>query len=143
MDTLDRNILEFLRADARTSVATLARRLKMARSTIQARLERLETSGVIAGYTLKLGEQALENRIRAVVLLAIEPRTQANILTRLRAMPEVERVFATSGRYDLQVQVAAPTTATLDQVLDDVAALSGVRSSDTLIQLSTKIDRQI
>ena len=55
MDDLDRNILTLLGADARMSVATLARRLKVARSTIQARLERLETTGIIAGYTLKLG----------------------------------------------------------------------------------------
>ena len=47
MDELDRNILTLLGADARMSVATLARRLKVARSTIQARLERLETSGII------------------------------------------------------------------------------------------------
>ena len=58
MDDLDRNILGLLGADARMSMATLARRLKVARSTIQARLERLETTGVIAGYTLKLGESA-------------------------------------------------------------------------------------
>ena len=46
MDELDRNIIGLLSADARVSVATLSRRLKVARSTIQARLERLETSGV-------------------------------------------------------------------------------------------------
>jgi len=65
MDDLDRGIIGLLSADARTSVATLARRLKVARSTIQARLERLETGGVIAGYTLKLGEEARQGRLRA------------------------------------------------------------------------------
>ena len=55
MDDMDRTILGLLSADARMSVATLARRLKVARSTVQARLERLEASGIIAGYTLKLG----------------------------------------------------------------------------------------
>ncbi len=101
MDELDRSILGLLGADARMSVATLARRLKVARSTIQARLERLEVSGVIAGYTLKLGEGAREGRLRASVLLTIEPRTQAALLTRLKSIAEVERVFTTSGRFDL------------------------------------------
>ena len=58
MDEIDRSILALLGADARMSVALLARRLKVARSTIQARLERLETTGIIGGYTLKLGEAA-------------------------------------------------------------------------------------
>ena len=72
MDELDRNVIGLLGADARMSVATLSRRLKVARSTIQARLERLETNGTITGYTLKLGEGAREGRLRASVL----PRTK-------------------------------------------------------------------
>ena len=141
MDDLDRSIVGLLSADARMSVATLARRLKVARSTIQARLERLETGGIIAGYTLKLGEEARQGRLRASVLLSIEPRGQAAILSRLKAIPEVERVFTTSGRFDLLLQVAAPNTAVLDGVLDQIGAMTGVKSSESLIHLSTRIDR--
>ena len=143
MDDLDRSIISLLSADARMSVATLARRLKVARSTIQARLERLETGGIIAGYTLKLGEEARQGRLRASVLLTIEPRAQAAILTRLKSIPEVERVFTTSGRFDLLMQVAAPNTAVLDGVLDQIGGLTGVKSSESLIHLSTRLDRAV
>ena len=143
MDELDSNILSLLGADARMSVATLSRRLKVARSTIQTRLERLETSGVIAGYTLKLGQGAREGRLRASVLLTIEPRSQAAVLTRLRSIAEVERVFTTSGRFDFLLQVACPNTVVLDLVLDQIGAMTGVRSSESLIHLSTKIDRAV
>ncbi len=143
MDELDRNILGQLGADARMSVATLARRLKVARSTIQARLERLETTGVIAGYTLKLGEQAREGRLRASVLVTIEPRAQAAILARLKSITEVERVVTTSGRFDLLMQIAATNTQALDQVLDQIGGLQGVKSSESLIHLSTRIDRAV
>ena len=140
---MDRNIIGLLSADARMSVATLARRMKVARSTVQARLERLETTGVIAGYTLKLGEAARQGRLRASVLLTIEPRAQAAIITRLKAIGEIEKVFTTSGRYDLLLQVAAPSTQVLDQVLDQIGAMTGVHSSESLIHLSTKIDRAL
>ena len=143
MDELDRNIIGLLSADARVSVATLSRRLKVARSTIQARLERLETSGVIAGYTLKLGEAAREGRLRASVLLTIEPRSQAAVLARLRSIAEIERVFTTSGRFDFLVQVACPNTQVLDSGLDQIGAMTGVRASESLIHLSTKIDRAV
>lgn len=143
MDELDRNIVGLLGADARMSVATLSRRLKVARSTIQARLERLETTGIIAGYTLKLGEAAREGRLRASVLLTVEPRAQAAILSRLKSIAEVERVFTTSGRFDLLMQIACPNTQVLDQVLDQVGAMPGVRASESLIHLSTKIDRAV
>lgn len=141
MDDLDRSILGHLASDARLSVATLARRLKVARSTIQARLERLETSGVIAGYTVKLGEAARQNRIRATVLVTSEPRAQANILSRLKTIPQVEKIHTASGRFDFLLQVAAPTTTVLDDVLDQIGALTGVKSSESLIHLSTKLDR--
>lgn len=143
MDELDRNIIGLLGADARMSVATLARRLKVARSTIQARLERLETTGVIAGYTLKLGEGARQGRLRASVLLSIEPRAQAGILQRLKSISEVEKVFTTSGRFDLLMQIACPNTQVLDQVLDQIGQMTGVNSSESLIHLSTRIDRAV
>ncbi|HMO72503.1 MAG TPA: Lrp/AsnC family transcriptional regulator [Paracoccaceae bacterium] len=143
MDETDRSILALLGADARMSLATLARRLKLARSTVQARLERLETTGVIAGYTLKLGEAARQGRLRASVLLTIEPRAQPAILTRLKSISEVDRCHTTSGRFDLLLQITAPNTQVLDQVLDQIGAMDGVKSSESLIHLSTKIDRAV
>ena len=143
MDDVDRSILALLGADARMSVALLARRLKVARSTIQARLERLETTGIIGGYPLKLGEAARQGRIRASILISIEARAQAGIVTRLKSIPEVERALTTSGRFDLLLQIAAPNTQVLDQVLDEIGTITGVLSSESLIHLSTKIDRAV
>lgn len=141
MDDLDRALIGQLRADARTPLATLARRLKVARTTVQARLERLESSGVIAGYTVRLGAGGAGAQIRAAVLLTVEPGAQAAILARIKSLPEVERVHTTSGRFDLLIEVAAPGTSTLDTVLDVLGAIPGVRASESLILLSTRIDR--
>lgn len=138
---MDRAILGALQADARVSLATLARRLKVARSTVQARIERMEAQGTIAGYTVRLGAAARAARIRATVLLTIEPRALGAILTRLKAMPEVEVAHTTSGRFDLMLEVAAEGTAALDAVLDAVGAMTGVKASETLVHLTTRIDR--
>lgn len=143
LDDLDRSILAQLSGDARMSVAVLARRLRVARSTVQARLERLESSGAIAGYTLRLGEAARTARIRATVLLVIEPRAQPAVLTRLKVIPQVERIHTTSGRVDLLIQLAADSTSDLDDTLDRIGGIEGVRSSESLIHLSTKLDRAV
>lgn len=143
MDDLDRSLLALLGADARLPLAALAKKLKVARSTVQARLERLIAQGTIAGYTVKLGEAARAGRLRATVLLTIEPRAQAAILGRLRAMAEVERAITTSGRSDLLLELAAPSPQGLDLALDKIEALSGVLTSESLIHLTTKIDRAI
>lgn len=143
MDELDEKLLTALAADSSTSTSRLARRFKVARSTVQARIERLERSGVIAGYTIKLGNVVMARRIRATVLLQIEPRSTPTILQRLRTMPEVEIVHTTTGRFDLILQVAAESTQSLDAVLDQIGGIPGVRSSESLIQLSTRIDRAL
>lgn len=143
MDTTDTKLLSELARDARISVSTLARRIGLARTTVQARIEKLERTGVIAGYTLKLGAGAELERIKATVLLQIEPRATAQVMQRLKIMPEVEVAHTTSGRFDVILQLAMRSTARLDQVLDDIGAITGIKSSESLIHLSTKIDRSI
>lgn len=143
LDELDRNILSLLSQDARLSVTALARRLKLARSTVQTRLERLEGNGTIAGYSLRLGETAKANRIRATVLLVIDPRSLPAIMARLKLLPQIERIHSTSGRIDLLLQLVTESTSELDATLDRIGSLEGVRSSESLIHLATKLDRGI
>lgn len=143
LDPLDTRILTLLADNARLSVAVIARKLSVARSTVQARLERMEANGTIAGYRVTLGEAARRGRIRATVLLSVEPRAQAAVLTRLKAVAAVEAAHTTSGRFDLLLQIAAETTAALDAVLDTVGEIPGVKSSESLIHLSTRIDRAL
>ncbi len=139
-DETDAALLALLGENARLPVATLARRLGLARTTVQARLERLETSGVIAGYTLRLG-QNMRAPLRATVLVSIEPRSAPVVLSRLKSLPQVRRVHTTSGRFDLIVTLEADTTEALDETLDRIIEAKGVKSSESLIHLSTKLDR--
>jgi DNA-binding Lrp family transcriptional regulator len=76
-------------------------------------------------------------------LLEIELRQQPAILGRLKTIPEVERISTTSGRVDLLLQVAANSTAQLDKVLDEIGGLPGVLNSESMIHLSTKLDRAV
>lgn len=141
MDDLDQSLLSLLAANARAPVAKLAKKLGVARSTVQARLDRLETAGVIAGYTLRLGETTRDARVVATVLLRVEPRATPTVLGRLKALPEVTQTHTTSGRFDLTLRLSAQTTADLDRVLDAIGGIPGVQDSETLIHLTTKIDR--
>ncbi|MDF1803083.1 Lrp/AsnC family transcriptional regulator [Thalassovita sp.] len=139
-DEIDTALLTLLAENARMPVATMARRMGLARTTVQARLDKLESNGTIAGYTLRLGTM-MRPRLRATVLLSVEPHVNAAILSRLKTQSQVETVHTASGRFDLIVNLAADTTEELDTVLDRICDAQGVRSSESLIHLSTKIDR--
>lgn len=139
-DETDLALLSLLGENARMPVATLARKLGLARTTVQARLDRLENTGVILGYNIRLG-QAARPPLRATVLVSIEPRTAPAVLSRLKSLPEVRRVHTTSGRFDLIVSLEAATTEALDETLDRIGEAKGVNRSESLIHLSTKLDR--
>ncbi|WP_292294366.1 Lrp/AsnC family transcriptional regulator [Marivita sp.] len=141
IDETDAELIALLKRDARAPVAELARQLGLARTTVQTRIDRLLERGVIAGFTLRTGD-GIAAPIRATVLVSIAPRTGPGVLSRLRALPNVEAVMTVSGRADLVVEISARTTQDLDAALDDIAEAKGVQSSESFIHLSTKIDRR-
>ena len=141
IDETDRALIAELSRNARLPVAKLAVILGLARTTVQARIDRLERAGVIAGYTVRLSETAQRGLIRATVLLDIRPSAQGAIVSQLKKLRQVEMAHTTSGRFDLCCELRTETTLELDQTLDRIAEIDGVQSMETLIHLSTKIDR--
>ena len=143
LDETDRRLLALLGANARAPVAKIGTKLGLARTTVQARLDRLERNGIIAGYTVKLSEDARAGQIRATVLIQITPAAQSAVLRQLERLPAVERVHTTSGRFDLACQLRTQSTLALDETLDRIGEIEGVLAMESLIHLSTRIDRAV
>jgi DNA-binding Lrp family transcriptional regulator len=143
LDETDRALLRFLKRDARIPTAELARRVGVSRTTVQARMERLERRGVIAGYTVIAGPLDDPKAIRATVLAQVEPRTTPGVVAALSRIREVETVVTTAGRFDMIVGLAAPGTPALDAALDRIGLMDGVRALESLIHLTVRVDRRL
>lgn len=141
-DQLDRDLLALLQADARMSVANLARKLEVARTTVLARLARLEADGVIVGYTVRLGADAADAGLQAYVAISINAKQQREVLRRLARMPELVQLASVSGEYDYMAVLRAPTTTRLDALLDEIGETEGVLRTTTSVVLALKIDRR-
>ena len=76
---LDSRLIQLLTQNARLSNSELSRRLGVSRSTIQSRIERLEQTGVIQGYTLKLNPKSDKNVVQAHVSISVAPKLQAAV----------------------------------------------------------------
>jgi DNA-binding Lrp family transcriptional regulator len=137
----DSRLIALLKANAREPVASLARKLNLARSTVQERIARLEREGVIKGYTLLLSEESEARRLRAVVMIAADPRQADRIGAELKRMPEVRALSAVSGAYDMMAIVEAETPARMDVVLDRIGKGAGVARTVSSIILSEKFSR--
>jgi|APCry1669188970_1035186.scaffolds.fasta_scaffold30028_2 hypothetical protein len=137
----DEALLALLRENARLSTAELARRLGVARSTAQSRLERLERSGVIRGYRVELGPEARVRQVQAHAMIAVEPAQQQGVERKLRAMPAVTALYTVSGSYDLIAILGAESTESLDAALDELRACPGVKSTTSSIVLSRRFER--
>jgi DNA-binding Lrp family transcriptional regulator len=139
--SLDDRLLDLLRTDARLPTAVLARRLGVARSTVQGHLSRLERSGVIRGYTALLGAAALARQVQAHAMIQVEPQQQSVVERKLKAMPAVTTLLTVSGAYDLIAMLAAESTEALDLALDELRECPGVKSTTTSIVLSRRFAR--
>jgi DNA-binding Lrp family transcriptional regulator len=141
LDTLDRHLIALLQADARTSTADLARRLGVARTTVLARLARLEKQGVIVGYTVRLGQEDGERGVEAYVGIATEPQAARLVTQRLAAIPELRQLCSVSGEMDFLALLHAESPARLDALLDEIGAIAGVQRTTTSVVLARRIDR--
>lgn len=137
MDSTDRELLSLLREDARVSVATLAKTLKVARGTVQNRMERMETDGTIVGYTVKLKPQVEEQTIRALMTVAVEGNRTDEVLRALRGDPAVCALHTTNGRWDIVAELRADSLAAVDRVLGRIRLIDGISNTETSLLLST------
>jgi DNA-binding Lrp family transcriptional regulator len=141
IDPTDDALLRLLRENARLPTAELARRLKLSRTTVQSRLERLERNGVIAGYTVQLARPFAATLIRAQVLITVGPKSAARAEAGLRRIPQITALYSVSGMYDLIALIEAISVEQMDQAIDEIGALEGIERTMSSIILSTKFVR--
>jgi DNA-binding Lrp family transcriptional regulator len=141
LDDLDRRLLALLQANARAPAADLARRLGVARTTVLARLARLEKQGVIVGYTVRLGAQEGERGVEAYVGISTEPKAARLVTQRLATLPELRQLCSVSGEFDYLALLHAESPARLDALLDEIGAFEGVLKTTTSVVLARRIDR--
>ncbi len=136
MDDLDRRLIALLRADARAPAAVLAKTLKVSRGTVQNRIARLRASGEILGFTLRT-PPAGDERVRAIMAIAVEGERTSVVLAALRGLSEIEAVHMTNGRWDMLAELNTPSLAAFSQALDRIRTIEGISASETSLMLKT------
>ena len=137
MDETDHQLLSLLRQDARFTVAALAVKLKVSRGTVTNRIRRLEDSGTIVGYTVRLRPDVQHNDIKAWMSIAVDGNQTRAVIANLLGEPGVAALHDTNGRWDLLAELRAETLQDLAKVLERIRLLKGISNTETSIHLET------
>lgn len=135
-DDLDRRLLALLREDGRASTAALAERLKVSRGTVQNRIDRLQRSGLLVGFTIKLRNELENLGVRAITMIELRGGASDAVIAALRQIPEVVQVHTTNGRWDLVAEIHTETLVEFDRVLRELRAIKGVANSESNLLLA-------
>ncbi len=141
MDALDRKILKVLQADARASLQQIGQAVGLSASPCWERIRKMELSGVIEGYTVRLNAQALDLADTVLVQLTLDSHTD-NTLEKfgevLATIPEVIEAYLVSGEYDYLLRVAVKDTRDYERLLrEKLYKIKGIRHSKSSFVLRT------
>lgn len=144
LDALDARLIRLLAAEPRAGVLEYSRRLRVARATVQSRLDRLRRRGVIRGFGPDLDTAALGYSVTAFVTLEIrQGRGHDPVARHLAGIPEVLELHTVTGQGDLLCRIVARSNRDLQRVIDLVVADPDIVRTSTLIALSTLIPHRV
>lgn len=140
VDRLDARIVALFAEEPRIAVHEAARRLGVARGTVQARLDRMRAAGIITGFGPEIDTAVLGYPVTTFVEIEIaQDARDLGLMDELRAIPEVIEAHTITGRTDLLVRVVARSNVDLQRVVDRVVQVRGVERTSTLVVLATPI----
>ena len=134
MDDLDRQIVAGLRANGRLSVRALASELHISRANAYARVDRLERSGVITGYSATIDPEKYGYGLSAYVFVNITQQSWKKVRNQVLSIPEVDHGALVSGEHDLMLLVRTRDAASLrDVVLSRLQSMPEVTATQTVL----------
>lgn len=143
LDILDGRLIAALAEAPRSGVLELARRLGVARGTVQARIDKLLARGVITGFGPDIDPEAMGYEVLAFTTLEISQGRLHDVVAHLREIPEVLEAHAISGTGDLHCRIVGRTNHHLQDVINRMLEVQGITRSTTVIALTAQIPFRI
>ena len=144
VDSVDRQLLDALRRNARATYAELARVVNLSAPAVHERVAKLEASGVITGYHAAVAAESLGYAMNALIGIFVNDRADTDDLARaLAALPAVEHCWFVAGEETFVVKVRVPDVAGLERTIRELNAIKGVARTRTTVVLSTKFEDRV
>lgn len=137
LDGTDQELIRLLKANAREPVTTLARKLGLARATVQERIDRLKRNGVISRFTIEVKPEATASQVTACVFVKVNLKASAAVGRALSRIKGIRELYKTAGENDdFLAIVDGADTAAIDATIGEIVAISGVERTSSKIMLA-------
>lgn len=129
LDDKDNAILTLLKENSRISNMEIARKINTTEGTVRRRIQRLVEERVIKRFTIEINDGKKE----AIILARCEPAYMNSILQQIRK--KFEKIYEVSGKNDIAIVFEYIDLETLNDNLDIIRSVTGIRNTETLIRL--------
>jgi DNA-binding Lrp family transcriptional regulator len=143
LDDLDGRLITLFSEQPQIGVLGASRELGVARGTVQARLDRLQSNGVIRGFGPEVDPAALGYPVTAFATLQIRQGQGADVRAHLATVPEVLELHTTTGSGDMLCRLVARSNADLQRVIDRVVGFEGIVRASTAIVMENPVPLRV
>jgi len=135
MDGKDHKIIAALQEGARTPLRKISKRVHMSESAVRKRVKRLEHIGVIEGYTAVVNPSKLGYNTMAIIGLDVAAEKNREVIEALLKLDEVRKVITSTGEYAIMSTVWARDNSELNDIIQKISRIEGVKKTSTVIIL--------
>ena len=139
MDSKDADILERLRKDSRTSMGQIGDSLGISKATVSRRIARLETDGVIKGYSLEIDPSKL-SVVKSLLSLQVRGSSVSHVIDDLKKYPEVRNIYKAFGDHHLVCEVY---TKDVEDLYEMIQTRILKNQSITRVEVDILIERMV
>lgn len=118
IDAIDRKIIDILKVNSRIPYAEIGKQIFLSPSSVRDRIKKLEDSGVIKGYTLRLDQHLMGNNLEVFIMLKIFSGKFKTAMAEISTYPEVKEAFRITGQHNFHLRVALKDQLHLQQFID-------------------------
>jgi len=142
LDDIDRRLLDLLQDDCRTALARLGEQVGLSAPSVLERIKKLEAAGIVSGYHALLDAKRLGLDITAFIgVITGNAAAIGQFEQQVSGMDDVLECHHVTGEYTLLLKVKTANTSSLERLISRVRLLDGVARTETLVVLSTHIER--
>lgn len=141
MDRTDEKILSLLQENARRSFSELGRLVGLSTNATAARVRRLESEGIILGYTVLTGKDAPGPRggLEVFIDVRLDAATDYDTFTtNIASIDQIVDAVHMTGPYDYLLRAHTPDTGTLDTLLRRLKRDCGAAQTQTRVALRSR-----